>query len=239
MSQRAPTTLIVVALFSIASGCGDQTTPVRNGDLEVTYRVGSGSSNCEEAGIAFIRVYVEVSETEVLLDEIFDCEPTAPSVTVNGIPAGTYAIRVDGLDAGNHLIFTGRATLPVTILADQTNGPTNVVLDQLRPSLEIYVGFAAVGSCDQHGVGDIMVKVFENGSAVILDEIYDCITLIDSSVLIEDLTETATFDVRVRGMNEFDEGVYEYNEDSIIVTPGAPTEIAAEMTFCDGVCSVP
>ena len=124
-------------------------------------------------------------------------------------------------------------------MADQTNGPINVVLDQLRPSLEIFFGFADVGSCDLYGIGDIMVKVFENGSVLILDETYACTTLINSSVLIEDLTDTSTFDVRVRGMNDFDEGVYEYNEDGIIVAPGAPTEISAEMTACAGVCSVP
>jgi hypothetical protein len=231
--------LVAAVLVPWTLGCGEGMEPTLTGDLQVTYRVGSGSSTCADVGIASLRVHIFVNGTEVVRDEIFACEPGAQSVTFADIQEGTFTVRIEGLDSGSRLIFAGEAFQPFTVVAGQTNGPINVVLDQLRPALEIFFGFVDVGSCEQNGVRDLKVRVFENGSAIILDQSYLCTMQIDQSVLIEGLSDTSTFDLRVRGINEYGEGAFEYNEDGIVVTAGAATEVSADLTACVGVCTVP
>ncbi len=238
MCKTVPIT-ILTAIIAVAAGCSEKSSEVEKGDLHVTYRVGSGSSNCEDVGIAFVRIHIAISETEELLRETFPCSPAAQSVTFTDVEAGSYTISIKGLDSGNNAIYSGQGLLPVTVLADQTNGPVDVVLDQIRPAMEIFFGFNDVGGCDRFEVIDIMVRVYENGSSLIHDQTYDCLTQINDSLLIPDLSDTSTFDLRIRGMNDFGEGTYEYNQDGIVVAPGASTPISAEMTPCTGLCSAP
>ncbi len=229
----------LTAFITVATGCSDKKSEVSTGDLQVTYRVGSGSSSCEDVGIDFIQVHIAISETVDLVNEIFVCAPDAQSITFTDVEVGTYTIRIEGLDGGNSAIYSGQGTTPVTVLADQTNGPVNVVLDQIRPSMEIFFGFNDVGGCDRFEVIDILVRVYENSSSLIHDQSYDCMTQFTDSLLIGDLSETSTFDLRVRGLNDFGEGTYEYNQDGITVSPGASTQVSAEMTPCTGICSAP
>ena len=51
-------------------------------------------------------------------------------------------LSVEGLDGDNSIIYRGRATELVTIEANTTNGPVNVILDQLRPSMRSSSGSA-------------------------------------------------------------------------------------------------
>ena len=227
MFKTALATLVFAALAPLGAGCDDGTPAVQTGDLQVTYRVGSGSSSCADVGIAFVRVHIGISGTEDLLYDTFACDPAEQSVSFAGVEAGTYTIRVEGLDAATDVIYRGEGASPVTVVADRTNGPVNVVLDQLRPSMEIFFGFGDVGGCDRFGVVDILVRLYENGSSVVHDASYDCATQLVRSLLIENLSDTSTYDLRVRGTNEFGEGTYEYDRDAILVTAGAPTEVSA------------
>jgi hypothetical protein len=239
MVKRALFTGVIVAFASLAAGCDDGTSVQAVGDLQVTYRVGSGSSNCEEAGISFLRVYIAISETEDLLDQTFACQPGAQVVTFNAVDVGTYTIRAEGLDSGNNVIYGGQATTPVTVVEDQTNGPVSVILDQIRPAMEIFFGFSDVGGCTRFGVVGIVVRVYENGASLVHDQTYDCAVQLNESLLIPNLSETSTFDLRVRGTNEFGEGTYQFNRDAIAVLPGTPTPISAELLPCAGFCTAP
>jgi hypothetical protein len=103
----------------------------------------------------------------------------------------------------------------------------------------VFFGFGEVGGCTRFGVSGILVRVYENGSSLVHDQVYECETQIVSSLVIPDLSATSTYDLRVRGLNEFDEGTYEYDRDGITVAVGAPTPVSAEMTPCTGICSTP
>ena len=232
--------LLATGLLIGVAGCGDDGTadPIV-GDLQVTYRVGSGSSNCQDVGIRFVRVYIGISETEDLRDLIIPCDSDAQFATFADVPVGTYTIRALGLDSASRAIYRGQAGAPTIVLADRTNGPVDLVLDEIRPSLELFFGFGEVGGCSRFGVVDILVRVYENGSSLVHDQLYECEAQIVSSLLIENLSATSTYDLRVRGTNEFDEGTYEYNRDGITVAAGAPTPVSAEMTPCTGLCSTP
>lgn len=239
MTSRAWVVILAALLIPALTACDDGEPTVQTGDLQVTYQVGSGSTSCEDAGIEFVRVYISISETEDLVDQIFPCEPDDQSVMFNDIEVGTYSVHIEGLDTDNNAIYNGEATRDVTIEANQTNGPVNVVLNQIRPSLQIYFGFADVGGCDRFGVVDIVVRLYEDGVSLVHDQSYPCATQITEALMIEDLSASSTYDLRVRGNNDNDEPTHEYNEDDIVVEPGPPTEISAEMDTCSGLCIDP
>jgi hypothetical protein len=67
----------------------------------------------------------------------------------------------------------------------------------------------------------------------------DCVTITDGSVLVENLNEGTTYDVRVRGANDNGEYLYEYNEDAIAVQAGQPTVVGADLVACSGICEDP
>jgi len=230
--------LAISTVLVAGTACDDEVT-AQFGDLQITYRIGSGTSTCEEVGIAFVRVYLDVSETETALDEIASCTPDDQSVVLQDVPVGTYDIRVEGMDSDNGVIYSGATEENVEVVADQTNGPVNVVLTQLRPAIMIWFDFAEAGNCSRFEVADIEVVLYENGSSQIYSETFPCETRISESLLIENLSETSTYDLRVRGTNDNDEYTYEYNQDAITVAPGAPTEIGAELEACSGLCSAP
>jgi len=229
---------VPVLLFALVA-CDDDGPAAQFGDLHVEYQVGSGRDTCDAVGIEFVRIYVMVSEDEELLDEMFACEPTNQSVTLPDVPVGTYSIRVDGLNGDNEVIYRGFSSGEVEIEANMTNGPISVSLDQLRPSILLWVGFAEPGGCSRAEVTEVVVRLWENGSSLVFDETYGCEERLTDALVIEDLSDSSTYDLRVRGVNENDEYTYEYNEDSIAVAPGPPSEISAELVMCAGLCSAP
>ena len=239
MFKKALIAAVTAALVAVASGCNTETPTAQTGDLQVTLRVGSGSSTCADVGIAFFRVYIDISETETLIDQIFACEPDNQSITFIDVDVGTYTVRVEGLDGDNGVIYGGQTSEPIVVGADRTNGPVNVILDQLRPSMEIFFGFSDVGGCDRFEVIDFVVLVYENGASSIYDQSLDCATQITDSLIIDDLSDSSIYDLRIRGTNDNGEYTYEYNADGIVTEPGAPTVVSAELTPCTGLCSPP
>lgn len=230
--------LALLAFLGAMAGC-DEDPVVMYGDLHVTYRVGSGSQTCEEAGIAFVSIDVLQDEVTSVAEETISCDPDSQSFIFDDIVAGSYTVRVEGLNDESDLVYQGESNGTVDVVADQTNGPVDVVLDQLRPSVQLWVGFADVGGCERFEIVDVAVKLYENGASVVFDEVYPCADRIEEALLIEDLSETSTYDLRVRGTNDMGEHTYEYDQDGIDVSPGPPTEVSAELTSCDGVCSAP
>jgi hypothetical protein len=226
-----------IALVALAAGCEED--PVLVGDLQVAYRIGSGTQTCEDAGIAFVRIDVMVNASTLAQDMTVNCDPTNQSVVFNDLSVGNYIIRIQGLDRDNNVIYTGESTDPVPVAADVTNGPVTIRLEQVRPSIMIWFGFAEVGGCDRFEVEDITVLLYENGSVVVFDEEFACVDRIQDGLLIEDLSESSTYDVRIRGTNANGEYLYEYNQDAVAVRAGVPTEISAELESCNGICSAP
>jgi len=237
MQSRIRGVLGVAALIAMTS-CGEEPA-AGTGDLQVVYRVGSGSQTCEDAGIAFVEVEVLDSSDTVVADTTVVCSPDDQSVILEDIVEGSYNVVVSGLNDQNAIIYSGETSAPVTVAPDQTNGPETVVLDQLKPSIMVWIGFADVGGCERFGVDEIVVVLYENGSSSEFDETYACSDRIEEGLLIEDLSATSTYDLRVRGTNENGEYTYEFDEDGIAVAAGPPTEVSAELSSCSGVCSAP
>ena len=130
MLKRYTLAIAAVVIGSMLVACDDASSP-QLGDVQISYRVGSGSSTCEDVGIAFVRVYL-VSETESAVDETFACDPEGQTVTLMDVEAGSYTVRVEGLDSSHAVIYSGESDEDaLEVEADQTNGPVSVVLNQL------------------------------------------------------------------------------------------------------------
>jgi hypothetical protein len=237
MRTKVMSLISAAVLLGVMSGCEEE-EPTLYGDLHAEFRVGSGSQSCEDAGIAFIRVDVLSGETPIA-DETVVCNPEEQSVIFPDIVVGSYTITVSGLNDQNEMIYRGESSEAVDVLADQTNGPFTIVLDQLRPSIMVWFGFSDVGGCERFEVSEIVVILYENGASSVYDETFICSERVTDALLIEDLSETSTYDVRIRGANGNSEFTYEYDVDGVTVSPGPPTEISAELTSCSGVCEDP
>lgn len=237
MLKNALIALLTAALIPLATGCDDE-TPDPTGDLQVTYRIGSGSTNCEDEGIVSVHIYLVQGTTNVT-DEVVACDPDNQSVMFEDVAAGDYTVRAEGLNSDSAIIYTGEITAPVTVEADATNGPEQVILNQIPPALQIYFRFADAGNCAAFEVAEITVVVYVTGGSEVYRTVDVCDTLLVGSVLIEDLNEGSTYDVRVRGAYANGEYWYQYNEDAIAVQPGVPTSIQAELEACTAICEDP
>lgn len=233
---RSRVGLVAVAFVLLA--CEAEQAQV--GDAQVVYRVGSGSTTCAEVGIRSVRVSLLSSATQVEVERISPCTPDDQTVLVAGVAAGQYFVRVEGLDAGAQPLYTGTTADRMEVKGGRTNGPFTVVLDQIRPSMQVYFGFSEVGGCERFAVVGIQVVVYENGESETYNEQFGCVELTTGSgLLIDALSNSSTYDVRVRGLNDNDEYTYEYDVDDVQVRPGAPTEINAVLESCSGLCSEP
>lgn len=238
MVKKILLALSIAAIVPLATGCDDDTPPPETGDLQVTYRIGSGSTTCEDEGIISLDIYI-MSGTTIVTHQIFPCDPDDQSVMFEDLTPGTYTISANGLNADQVIIYTGEVTSPVTVAASTTNGPVNVVLNQIPPALQIFVDFEDAGNCDFFEVTQIRVVVYETGGSIEHDVTDDCTLITDGSVLVEDLNESSTYDIRVRGANENGEYLYEYNEDEVAVQAGQPTVVGADLVACSGICTDP
>jgi hypothetical protein len=88
-------------------------------------------------------------------------------------------------------------------------------------------------------VTQISVTLYRSGGSLTLEETYECEARRDEALLVEELDESQTYSLAVRGMDAEGAMTYEYNEPGISVSPGAATQILAELTSCDGVCDPP
>ncbi|MBN1773746.1 MAG: hypothetical protein JXB32_20965 [Deltaproteobacteria bacterium] len=231
--------LLAILMLPLAA-CEEESGP-ETGDLHVTYRIGSGSTTCDAVGIRQARVYVLTSPTAptAVRDATVNCDAADQSFLLHDLEVGRYYLRVEGRDADDHVIYVGTTTTTTEVLANRTNGPVMVIIEQIRPSIQLWVGFSDVGGCDRHGIASIQVVLYENGSTRTHDETYPCIERLDDSLLIEDLSETATYDIRVRAINDHTEPTYAYDRDGITVRPGDPEVVEAVLAACSGICSPP
>lgn len=228
---------LALAALPLVAACDDDPEPNPTGDLQVTYRIGSGSTNCEDEGIDSVTVFV-MTGTTVVEQQLASCDPEDQSVMFQDLPVGTYTIRAEGR-TDDIIVYTGEIATPITVVADTTNGPELVILNQIPPALELYFDFEDVGNCATFGVITLRVVVYVHGGTIEFDQEYDCEEQLNLPVLIEDLNETSTYDLRVRGANDNGEYLYAYDEDEIVVAPGPPTQIEAALAACAGICPDP
>ncbi len=224
---------LFMALPSV--GCGDGS--ILKGDLLVDYRVGSGSSTCADVKIQSIRVHVMKDDTEIAAGT-FDCAPANQTVTLRYIDEGTYDVKVDGLAGNGDVTYSGR-TDNFEVVGDQVSGPVMVVLDQILPSLLLWFDFDDIGGCTKFGVTQIRLVLYKDGASSIRDTTTECAVQMNESVLINGLSDTATYDLRVRGLNAAGDLTYEYNRNDIVLNAGPPTELTVVLSACNGLCTAP
>lgn len=230
--------IILPVLMALVLGCGDDAT-VRTGDLHVRYRIGSGSVNCSEAMINSLRVRLSTPKGAEVLNNTVTCDPDNQLIVLQDLDEGSYDVKLEGLSSASTVIYTGQTDEVVDVIGDQTNGPVTIVLTQVQPSLLLWVDFIEAGNCLKFEVEGIRVVLYKNGSSPEYDETFDCTARLADSLLIEGLSDTAYYDLRVRGTNANGEFTYEYNEDGITPMAGTPTERVVLLHSCSGLCASP
>jgi hypothetical protein len=234
-------TVLLAAVAGLGGAACDSGGSATMGDLQVTYRIGSGSNICTVAGIWSVRVYVldSATSTTAVRDKTVACDAADQSVLVQDLPTGNYFIRVEGRGVDDGVTYSGVTSTATTVEADRTNGPVQVIIEQIRPSLQIWFGFADVGGCDRYGVTEVRVVVYENGASSTFDQTYPCADRLGDALVIPDLSDTSTYDIRVRGLNDHAEFTYAYDQDGIVVAAGSPVTVNAVLTACSGLCTAP
>lgn len=239
MIKRVLVAATALALIPALVGCDNEPTQ-QFGDLELEYVIGSGTQNCEEAGINDLEVYLIEAGGTLPAPDDFDCTPDDQTILLTDVEVGNYTIQVDGLRS-NNVIYTGSTSREVTVVANQTTGPINVTLVQLRPSIGLWFDFSDPGSCASFGVVDVVVRVYENSTSLVIDQSLTCDDALDldEPFLVDGLSSTATYDIRVRGTNDNGEYTFEYNQNGIEVEPGPAEDIDVELEQCSGLCADP
>ncbi len=242
MLKRAILGLLGLTLVLPFAACDDD--PLPTGNLVVEYRIGSGSKTCDDVGIDQVRVYVVNSLDDLSSPEargFTNCDPEDQTVEIEGIDQGDYFIRVEGLDEDGNLIYEGQTNDRERIQGNEDN-TVSIRLIEILPSLEIWFDFPEAGPCSRFEVETIVVVVYEDGSTPIFDNSGDppaCEDQINESLEIPDLDTSATYDIRIRGVNADGDYVYEYNVDDIELGPGEEREISAVFEACDPECEAP
>lgn len=167
--------LAAAAAALALSACEPDDDPI--GDVQVVYRVGSGTSTCEDLGIEDVRIGLMTSATSSTVDQSLPCAPGDQTVLLSDVPAGDHTLRVEGLDDAAQPTHSGEAGSDVEAGADQTSGPFTVVLDQIRPSMVVWCGVSEVGGCDRFEVVDVRVALHEKGASQVYDQTCDCVEL--------------------------------------------------------------
>jgi hypothetical protein len=239
MRTNIPLVLMTLVLgSSMVQGCGDESAAPK-GDLHVVYRIGSGSIDCEEAMINSLRVRLSDPKGAEVLNDTFPCNPDNQGVVLQGVDEGSYDVMVEGLSGASVVTYTGQAAEMVDVIGDRTNGPVTIVLNQVLPSLLLWIDFLEAGNCLKFGVEGIRVVLYRNGTSPIYDATFECALRLADSLLIDGLSDSAYYDLRVRGTNANDEATYEYDENGITITAGTPTERSVLLRPCSGLCASP
>lgn len=184
-----------VNVFVFAAGCvvvkepqttGGSTT----GEVDVSWQV--GSAGCEASGVTDIEVSVGG------VGGVYDCLAESAVLTV---PAGSFAIAIEGLDAGGIPRYSGEST--VTVIGGQRVNVPTVLLGALPASVTASWYFENGRLCSQNGVDQIDVTIFED-EFIVDSSVAPC----DSGQLTIDNVQTGSYIISLLGRDAGGAAIY-------------------------------
>lgn len=222
---------LVISLLIICSyimGCNGGAGAT--GTLIVRYRIGSGSKNCEEVKIESFRLYL-YSGNAISLEHPFDCVPNNQEIILRDIPEGEYSIRIEGINKDGDITYEGSLER-IEVIGNIDNGPYTVILEQVDPSIQIWVDFEGTGGCGRFGVKNIKVVLYYEGVNRVYDQTFNCEEVFNTGILIEDRIIAGKYDLRIRGVDSSGKYTYYYDKDDIKVEAGSRKIIEAILKSC-------
>ena len=154
-SLKSAVTCLLAASTLVVTACEDAPGA---GSLQVFWV--PGGMSCADAKITDVRVRVLDGTADVVPAVTAGC-PVGQSdagQVVPGVPAGTWSVRVEGLDSDGNANFAGQADA-VTVRGGEQTAPPSIVLYVKRSTLRVTWGFAGGGLCGGNGVAKVDLSV--------------------------------------------------------------------------------
>ncbi len=160
---------VVATVILLNVGCGDS----EYGNVLVEYKIGSGTLNCDAAGIDSISVRLENSEREEPIEQEVACDDSG-QLLIQEIPSDVYNMSLEGHDQEGFTNFLGDLE-NFTVAPDETNVTPTITISEIR-SAEIYLMWEFErGMCTSNHVGMIHIQLWEDSVVNVYDEKVDCI----------------------------------------------------------------
>ncbi len=156
-ASRLGMTGLALALTLVATACEDAPGA---GSVQVFWA--PGGMSCADANIANARVRVLDGTDDLVPPVTAACQvgQSDAGQVVPGVPAGTWSVRVEGLDADGNADFAGRQDNVTVRGGEQTSVPA-IALVMLPSTVRLTWSFAGGGLCSGNGVATVDVSVFD------------------------------------------------------------------------------
>ena len=230
MTRLATAYSLLAATALVACGSGDDL-----GLLKVHWVV--GGSTCSGALLTEARVHVLDDDVDIITPApTANCVDGASGVVLPEVPAGTYTIWVEGLDASGKSFYDGRREGVKVKGGEQTVGDPPVSLAMKKAALRLKWRFANGGLCSGNAVAEMDVSVFDTTSNVVFNDTTLCDPPVTSDnpeggVLVTDLRGNEELSVAVYGLDAENKRIY-VGKASVTTSPGETTEVMVSLSEC-------
>jgi len=191
----------VLALLSVgATGCGAEAGA---GSVRVFWVV--AGSTCSDAGVASVRIFVEDSEgTSVVSRPIVQsCANGLEGVVVRDVPAGSWTVRIEGLDVEARTFLEGTRGDVQVGSGRETKVSPAIQLSLISSRVRLVWKFENGDLCSTNGVDWVEVNVFKGLEGQIDSKTWTCepeVVHPDGGVILSDLPSNAELTFHVFGL---------------------------------------
>ena len=184
-------------------------------------------------------VVTDEANNAYISDSVYNCiirVDGASGVVLPEVPAGTYTIWVEGLDASGKSFYDGRREGVKVKGGEQTVVDPPVSLAMKKAALRLKWRFANGGLCSGNAVAEMDVSVFDTTSNVVFNDTTLCDPPVTSDnpeggVLVTDLRGNEELSVAVYGLDAENKRIY-VGKASVTTSPGETTEVMVSLSEC-------
>lgn len=148
--------LLVGLLLLAPLGCEDAVEP---GELEITWR--TAGQSCADGAITSVRALLyEFELVEPVAEATVDCG--AENLVLPDLAPGGYSLVLEGYR--DDCLTHGARREDITVEAGAVSSALNVPLDRRMRSVEVNWPFEDGGSCADHGIEQVQIRVAVRGT---------------------------------------------------------------------------
>ncbi|NOZ02252.1 MAG: hypothetical protein GXP54_10235 [Deltaproteobacteria bacterium] len=162
--------MLTVGLLSLSAGCGPD---AGSGSLRVRWVI--GGTTCESADVKDIAIHLLDGDVDILeASRTYGCGSGVEGVLIEGVPAGSYEVVLDGLDSDGNAYYSGTLPDRVEVPGDQETVLPVISLELKKALILLTWKFTNGDLCTKNGVARVEVNVFDTTSNNVYRETFDC-----------------------------------------------------------------